>query len=147
MFVAVVAFAAVAIYLATKLYLTRDESISPAAPESDPAAQSIQRCDTFAVTFTLDEEEPPDLESETEAPTSEIGGPSTSTATATASPTPSPAPTGTQTSTPTPTQVAQVTTTPTLPPDVPVTGASLPVMLTLGLGAILIIMGAIALAL
>ncbi|OGM31100.1 hypothetical protein A2803_05355 [Candidatus Woesebacteria bacterium RIFCSPHIGHO2_01_FULL_44_21] len=131
--------AGVAIFIAVRLYQLRSEPVAPTAPESEPAAEAppTQSCEVLALNLT---------QAESLSPTTTA----TATATATASPTPTStstsSPTSQPTSTPTPasSQIAQATATPTIPSDVPVTGISLPAILGLGLG-VLLILGALAL--
>lgn len=85
--------AGIAIFTAVRLYQLRQESISPAAPESKPAAQEANTCQ---LSFTLT------LTTSTPTATATSTATATATATATSTSTPTATPTATATSTPVP---------------------------------------------
>ena len=128
--ISTIVLAGIAVFTAIRLYQLRQESVSPAAPESEPAAAEpqITSCNTLA--FTI----------------------STPTSTPSDSPTPTSTPTDTPTAAPTDTPTTPPTTPPTVPPGgtvtpepaLPQAGISFPTMLSGGLG-ILIILGSLVL--
>jgi len=128
--IATVVLAGIAVFTAIRLYNLRQESVSPAAPESEPAAAEpqITSCNTLA--FTLG------------TPTATPTGTGTPTPSDSPTPTPTSTPTGTATATATPTSPPSGTTTPE--PALPEAGISFPTVLSSGLG-ILIILGSLIL--
>lgn len=67
-----VAFGFLAVFLGGKLYLTRNVSISPSAPQSKPGATNNNTCQGFSVTFPSPVSTTTPEASPTEAPLSEI---------------------------------------------------------------------------
>lgn len=119
-FLVIIGLGGVAIFLGTRLYTTRDQSISPGAPESVPYAGEVGHCETFAIAFeTTAATDEPTTESTTESTTEPTAEP---TAEPTESPSPQPTDepedtsTDTPTSTPAPTATATVTTSSTQTP-------------------------------
>lgn len=110
--VATIILAGIAVFTAVRLYQLRNESVSPAAPESEPAANGTRpsatpipegsACQGLAFSLT------------TSTPTPTITTTITPTITGTVTPTNTPTPTNKITSTPTPTSVTS-TPTPTTP--------------------------------
>ena len=96
--VATIILAFIAIFSALRLYNLREESISPAAPESVPFADTTSSCQI--VSFTISTPTPTPTGTITPSPTGTI----------------TPVPSSTPTSTPVPTGTNAPTATPTSPP-------------------------------
>jgi len=147
-----VILAGIAIFTAIRLYELRQEPVAPNVPESLPKAENVAPVNNCSITFTIS--------GPTESPIPTLTATPTTTAMATATPlttlTPTPtgyiAPTPTATptkaaATPTSTSVSVNTTTPTpTEASLPQSGTGWPTLFGAGFG-ILIILGAILLAL
>jgi len=150
--------AVIAIFLGTRLLQTQDESISPAAPESRPAAQvpedQLEAC--VALTFSIGTDASPSAEAspslspspspsaESSPPASSSPSPSPSQGTqAASSPSPSPSSASLAQSESTSTPAPVKTSTPT--PKLPDAGVGIPTIVATGAGLILLI-GAVLLA-
>jgi len=114
--VATIILAGIAIFTAVRLYQLRDESVSPATPESEPAANGVRpsppdsgtiSCTSLAFSLTTQTPTPTGSITSTPTPTNSI----TSTPTPTSQNTPTP--TNSVTSTPTPTNSTDNSPTPT----------------------------------
>ena len=121
--IATIVLAGVAVFTAIRLYQLRQESVSPAAPTSEPEAAAPVSC--TALTFTLT----------TPSPT---GSPT---------PTPSGSPTATPSESPTPTSTATATATATssstAEPELPDAGVSYPTIIGGAAGILLILLSLI----
>lgn len=161
--IAVIILAGIAIFTATRLFQLRNESVSPAAPESTPGAQTVpdvvpSTCQlSFSLTVsaaacyescTTSSDCPSGLECQDVAGQNLCVNPLCSeesscvceTSTPTPSPTTTPVPTGTST------PVPATGSSPTPAPELPEAGTISPTLIGMGLG-ILVLLFSMALAL
>ena len=137
---ATVILAGIAIFTAVRLYQLRNKSISPSAPESEPAAAQSQytHCSTVALTFVQSTGTP--------EPTATPGGTATPTPTDEPDddddepePTATPRLTATPRSTEPPTGGVDETPEPTEEPTLPDAGIPTPTIVGIGAGLLLLI--------
>ncbi|MBU0998507.1 hypothetical protein KJ570_03200 [Patescibacteria group bacterium] len=121
--------AGIAVFTAIRLYNLRQEAVAPTAPTSKPAAAETKSCDLLTLNLTT----PTPTGTPTPTPTDTPTPTPTGTSTATPTGTPTPTPTGTSTATPT------STATTTAQAELPEAGTSLPTILGLGAGGILLL--------
>ena len=132
--IATIALAGVAVFTAIRLYQLRQESVSPAAPTSQPAAAAPVSCNALAFKLTTP----------AGSPTSTPSG--SPTATPTGSPTSTPSGSPTDTPTATATATATATSSSTAEPELPDAGVAYPTIIG-GAAGILLILISLALAL
>ena len=151
---ATIILAGVAIFTAIRLYQLRQEPVAPTVPESKPKATGVPKaCTQLSFTIAGPTATPTPTSTPKPSPTPTtpgVGGGPSPTPTLTPTPTPTQPPGATSTPTPTTGQIAQASPTPAgqaggAGAQLPAAGISLPTILIMGVG-ILLIIGAVLLA-